>query len=134
MTEKKSMPIQDILAPISLGELIDKITILHIKRAHVKGKSFDNVENELQQLNAILEKIPVEVNQEIINKPKRVNQELWNIEDAIRDYERQQCFDEKFIQLARSVYQKNDHRAAIKKEINITFGSSLIEEKSYRKY
>ena len=70
----------------------------------------------------------------LVQQLKKVNQDLWQIEDAIREQERQKNFDNSFIQLARSVYQKNDHRAALKKEINITYGSVFIEEKSYNSY
>ena len=136
MAEQKSRPkpIQDILAPVSLGELIDKITILQIKRAHARGKSIDNIEHELNELNATLERLSVDVDQAVIDQLKCVNQELWNIEDSIRDCERQKSFGEDFIDLARAIYQKNDYRAALKKEINIIYGSALIEEKLYREY
>ena len=70
----------------------------------------------------------------LIQRLKAVNQDLWMIEDSIRDQERQKNFGETFIRLARSVYQQNDRRAAIKKEINTTYGSALMEEKSYQDY
>ncbi len=130
----KMYPNQSILAPISLGELIDKITILQIKTIHLKGQSLKNVEDELKELKVTLEKLSVTVDQQIIDKLKNINQELWNIEDAVRDCERRKDFGEDFIKLARSVYQKNDIRASIKKEINVTFGSPFTEEKSYQNY
>ena len=138
MAEKKPIPneilMKKILAPVSLGELIDKITILQIKKSHLKGKPLENVELELSELLSTLDKLAVNVDQAIIERLKNVNQNLWNIEDAIRDLERQKTFGEDFIQLARSVYQTNDLRSAIKREINLTYHSTFIEEKSYQEY
>lgn len=123
-----------ILAPISLGELIDKITILQIKSDHLKGNALVNVRNELLALDKILKSLGLHVNPELIQCLKEVNRELWQIEDAIRHQEKNKRFDESFVNLARSVYQTNDRRAAIKKEINISYGSAFIEEKSYQNY
>ena len=123
-----------ILAPISLGELIDKITILQIKTEHLKGNALNNVCNELSALTKTLESLKISIDNSLIQRLKKLNQALWCIEDSIRDHERIKNFDESFILLARSVYQMNDKRAAIKREINITFGSAFIEEKSYRQY
>ena len=138
MAEKKPIPneilMKKILAPVSLGELIDKITILQIKKSHLKEKPLENVELELSELLSTLDKLAVNVDQAIIERLKNVNQNLWNIEDAIRDLERQKTFGEDFIQLARSVYQTNDLRSAIKREINLTYHSTFIEEKSYQEY
>ena len=130
----KPKPIQDILAPISLGELIDKITILQIKAQHLQGTALENINNELEALNRTLSNLEVNIASTLIQRLKETNQRLWKIEDDIRDQEQQKNFGETFIQLARSVYQQNDLRAAIKKEINTTYGSALVEEKSYRKY
>ena len=130
----KSKPIQDILAPISLGELIDKITILQIKTKHLQGTALKNVKKELKALQTTLDKLQINIDTTLIQRLKEVNQDLWHIEDNIRDQERQKDFGEAFIELARAVYQQNDRRAAIKKEINTTFGSSFIEEKSYKQY
>ena len=130
----KSKPIQDILAPISLGELIDKITILQIKTKHLQGTALENVKKELKALQTTLDKLQINIDTTLIQRLKEVNQDLWHIEDNIRDQERQKDFGEAFIELARAVYQQNDRRAAIKKEINTTFGSSFIEEKSYKQY
>ena len=110
----KQMPIQDILAPISLGELIDKITILQIKTQHLQGTARENVNKELQALESTLNNLQLNVDLILIQQLKEVNQDLWKIEDDIRDKERQKSFDETFIHLARSVYQQNDRRAAIK--------------------
>ena len=130
----KPQPIQHIVAPISLGELIDKITILQIKTQHLQGTALENVKKELEDLKTTLNNLQLNIDPTLIHRLKEINQDLWHIEDEIRDQERQQSFDENFINLARSVYQKNDHRAAIKKEINITYGSVFVEEKSYQYY
>ena len=130
----KPKPLQDILAPISLGELIDKITILQIKIQHLQGTALENVKKELEALESTLNKLQLNIEPKLIQRLKDVNQDLWQIEDDIRDQERQKSFGETFIRLARSVYQQNDRRAAIKKEINTTYGSGLVEEKSYQQY
>ena len=130
----KPEPIQDILAPISLGELIDKITILQIKTQHLQGTALENVKKELEALEATLNNLHLNIDTTLIQRLKEVNQDLWKIEDDIRDQERQNNFGTTFIELARSVYQQNDRRSAIKKEINTTYGSAFVEEKSYQKY
>ena len=127
----KPKPIQDILAPISLGELIDKISILQIKTQHLKGTALENVKKELEALETTLNDLQLNIDATHVQRLKEVNQDLWQIEDDIRDQERQSSFGNIFIHLARSVYQKNDVRAAIKKEINATYGSIFVEEKSY---
>lgn len=124
----------EILAPISLGELIDKITILQIKAKNMEGKALDNVRNELLALENILNQLQLDVDFNLIVRLKEVNTKLWNIEDAIRNQERKKSFGDSFIQLARSVYQQNDIRASIKKEINTRYGSPFTEEKSYQEY
>ena len=130
----KPKPIQDIQAPISLGELIDKITILQIKTQHLQGAALENVKKELEGLETTLHNLQLNIDLTLIQPLKEVNQDLWQIENDIRDQERQKNFGETFIRLARSVYQQNDLRAAIKKEINTTYGSAFVEEKSYQKY
>ena len=127
-------PIQDIQAPISLGELIDKITILQIKTKHLQGAGLENVNKELEALETTLNSLKLNIDATFIQRLKEVNQDLWQIEDDIRDQERRKNFGETFIRLARSVYQQNDRRAAIKKEINTTYDSALVEEKSYQDY
>lgn len=128
-----------ISAPISLGELIDKITILEIKAVNIRdANKLQNVTNELNILNdkvaSILDASGVEKLAPLKGDLKDINQSLWIIEDDIRDCERAKQFDEKFIELARAVYVTNDKRAAVKKDINLAFGSELIEEKSYKDY
>ena len=131
---KKQLSPKSIVAPLSLGELIDKITILEIKTQHLQGPSLTNVKKELEQLSATLNALNLNLDAQLIKRLKDVNADLWQIEDQIRDRERQKDFGEVFIRLARSVYQQNDRRAAIKKEINTTYGSALSEEKSYKDY
>ncbi len=123
-----------IEAPISVGELVDKITILQIKTEHFQGLFLDNVKKELQALEAVLQQWDLRIDASLIQRLKDVNAELWKIEDAIREHERRKDFGETFIQLARSVYLQNDKRAAIKKEINTACGSAFVEEKSYQVY
>jgi hypothetical protein len=123
-----------ILAPVSIGELVDKITILRIKEKHLSGNSLDNVLLELSLLESTLASVPVQPPVELILELSQVNQTLWDIEDRIREQERIQCFDDSFIQLARSVYVTNDQRASLKKQINASCGSLLVEEKGYASY
>ena len=120
--------------PRSLGELIDKITILQIKTQHLQGTALDNVKQELKALNTTLNNLQLNIDPKLIRRLEEVNQELWQIEDAIRDHERQKSFGDAFIQLARSIYQRNDCRAEIKKEINTAYGSTLVEEKTYQQF
>lgn len=122
-----------IMAPISIGELIDKITILTIKVAKITDPlKIENVIKELIQLRAIADKLeaPLELNV-YYTQLLMVNQDLWDIEDKKRDHEKRQLFNDEFIQLARNVYIKNDIRAKIKRDINVLLGSLIIEEKSY---
>lgn len=126
-----------IQTPVSYGELIDKITILRIKLQEIKDEAkLANVRNELELLEATWSNDKAsEV--DIADETRRlleVNQRLWKIEDDIRMKERAQAFDQEFIKLARSVYIENDERAAIKREINMKLGSTLVEEKSYQDY
>ena len=108
-------PIKDIFAPISLGELIDKITILRIKTKKLKGTAGKNVEVELKILENILEKQQIKKDPIDFRRLMEINQELWEIEDNLRENERRGIFDQEFINLARAVYKTNDQRAAIKK-------------------
>ena len=131
---KKVKDLSSILAPVSLGELIDKITILEIKQIHMTGIKLKNVNKELKQLKKILQDKNLEIDIDLINNLKEVNYNLWEIEDNIRIKESNQKFDKEFIQLARSVYKENDKRASIKKEINQQYHSELVEEKLYNNY
>ena len=125
-----------INTPISLGELVDKISILIIKQKNITDKTkLDHVKKELDFLQKTLMNY---VQQEEINNYLEnlinINSKLWNIEDDIRECERKKLFDQSFIDLARSVYFTNDERAKVKNDINKIFGSELVEVKSYEKY
>ena len=128
-----------LFIPSSVGELIDKITILEIKQERISDAAkLHNIQRELEALMAV-------VNQQNLGYPEgdlsdlgqqlfAVNQQLWTIEDDIRECERQGDFGPSFIALARAVYRRNDERAAIKRRINDQCGSELVEEKSYAAY
>lgn len=125
------------LAPISWGELVDKITILEIKRLKIlSSKSLINVNKELVLLNNIFLGSEIYLNGifELKDQLFEVNVKLWEIEDKIRIMESKNIFDDKFIQLARSIYTLNDERADLKRLINTNFNSEIVEEKSYSKY
>ena len=123
--------------PVSVGEVLDKITILQIKLAHISDANKRvNIQNEL---NALLPLVAGDVfttveMQGLMAELKSVNVALWDIEDDIREKEAAKSFDAEFIKLARAVYVTNDKRAEIKKQINLATGSALIEEKSYESY
>ncbi len=123
-----------ILAPISLGELIDKITILEIKGERLEGNARENVGRELDALRQICAQRNLRVDPVLVEELRQTNIRLWEIEDGIRERERLQDFGEAFVRLARSVYHQNDRRAALKRRINTAYGSALIEEKSYADY
>ena len=126
-----------VMVEISPGELIDKITILEIKTERMTdADKLANVRVELSVLSASRDAaIPPSAEMDRLTKAlKGVNEELWVIEDDIRDCERAQDFGPKFIELARAVYHTNDRRAALKRDINVLLGSSLVEEKSYKPY
>lgn len=126
--------LNQLLAPVSLGELMDKISILEIKQQHLEGLALSHVQIELKALQTTLADLNLNLDPALIQRLREVNETLWQIEDAIREKERSQDFSAAFIQLARSVYQQNDRRADLKKEINQRYGSLLVEEKCYHKY
>ncbi len=123
-----------INAPISIGELIDKITILEIKKNKLQNSKLENVLKELSYLRRLMEKNKIEINDYLFTQLKEINLTLWDIEDQIRIKEKNKEFDNTFIELARSVYFKNDKRAEIKKSINRLSNSEITEEKFYSKY
>ena len=128
---------KDILVPISPGELLDKITILRIKSARMTDEAkLRNVRVELDALERTWRDSGSAIPEVAADEAalQRVNEELWDIEDRIRDKERAQEFDAVFIELARAVYVTNDERARFKKNINVALGSRLVEEKSYQPY
>ena len=122
---------------VSVGEIMDKLSILEIK-----SEKIDNVEkllNVRKELDSLLPAVALPTYQtnevkRLTSELKKVNLRLWEIEDAIRLKESEKCFDEEFIELARSVYFTNDKRAEIKKQINLKTNSGLVEEKSYQDY
>ena len=128
---------REILVPVAPGELLDKITILRIKAERIAdpGK-LANVTHELTLLEEtwrLAVRASIDLKREELELT-RVNEALWEIEDAIRDKEAAQRFDAEFVELARSVYRRNDERAAIKRRVHLALGSALGEEKSYRPY
>ena len=125
-----------INTPVSLGELVDKISILHIKNINIKDEEkLKLIKEELELLNQTLNKhIKNNDIQNYLDSLIEINSRLWLIEDDIRDCERNKKFDQTFIDLARSVYFTNDKRSEVKLEINKKFGSKIIEVKSYEEY
>ena len=123
-----------ILAEISAGELIDKITILEIKKKKIKdSEKLKDIEKELSSLNATLKNAISDTSKisELIKKLKFINIKLWDIENGKRLAEKNNNFDEKFVELSRSVYKNNDERSKIKLEINNILGSNIKEVKSH---
>lgn len=128
---------ESIKVDISIGELIDKISILEIKHERIEDPAkLENVRSELKLLNAeFLRHVPGSDALNVLkDRLKAVNTDIWMLEDDIREQERRRDFGEKFIELARSVYKTNDKRAALKREINLLVGSAIVEEKSYQDY
>ena len=125
-----------ISTPISLGELVDKISILMIKKKNISDSiKLQHVNKELEFLQKTLKKyISEDEINDFLLKLVNINSKLWDIEDDIRECERKKLFDQTFIDLARSVYFTNDERAKVKNDINKTFGSELVEVKSYEEY
>ena len=123
--------------PVSVGEVLDKITILQIKLAHISDTAKrTNIQNELDALLPLVagDAFTTDQMQALMAELKSVNEALWDIEDDIREKEAAKSFDAEFIRLARTVYKTNDKRAEIKKQINLATGSALVEEKSYESY
>ena len=127
----------EIQVPISPGELIDKLTILEIKSANIRDAAkLANVNVELKLLqdtwrSSAFANATIDAEWTLL---REINKKLWDIEDLIRDKEREKKFDQEFIELARAVYFTNDERATVKKQINTKLGSKIVEEKSYAKY
>jgi hypothetical protein len=120
-----------ILAPISLGELIDKITILELKIESLQDQAQRNANQELLGLTAVLEALQFSSELDLVDQLKAINRSLWEIEDEIRGLEKLQSFKARFVYVARAIYRVNDQRASLKRVINTRHGSALIEEKSY---
>lgn len=118
--------------PLSPGDLCDRLTILAIKSERFSDKALENVQREMALLQERLNGSGLKVPLEAMAGLSQINQQLWDVEEQLRSHEEQQRFDQAFIALARSVYQLNDQRSALKREINLACGSALIEEKNYR--
>ncbi|QQP90167.1 hypothetical protein IGS68_02540 [Skermanella sp. TT6] len=126
-----------ILIEVAPGELIDKLTILEIKKANIGDPAkLRNVEHEYDVLSRVLaEQVPASADLTALTAElKAINESLWKIEDDIRDLERARDFGAAFIELARAVYHTNDRRAAVKRRINELLDSPILEEKSYAAY
>ena len=121
---------------ISIGELLDKLSILYIKRKFISDpEKIQNVQKEIDVLEPLSNHfLTLPEIRTIFDKLEHTNLHLWNVEDLIREKENKKEFDQDFIDLARSVYITNDQRASLKKKINFITGSNLVEEKSYQKY
>lgn len=123
---------------VSNGELLDKFSILELKLLKIEDKEkLINIQKELDELNPLVYQLFEDSDSDLQNhylELAKVNGQLWDIEDWIRDCEREKRFDKEFVELARSVYITNDKRSEVKKIINILTGSGLIEEKSYKDY
>lgn len=126
----------NVMAPVSPGELLDKITILEIKSERIEdADKLKNVRYELELLTRLWNEAVPEADLAAERAElKSVNEKLWVIEDDIRDKEAEKSFDAEFVELARSVYYTNDRRAAVKKQVNLKLGSAIVEEKSYSDY
>jgi hypothetical protein len=133
---KKLVIIKNMKIEVSQGEIVDKLTILQIKKENITDPSkLDNIVKEYDYLLSIVENdLEISTESPEYLELLSINKELWKIEDDIRDKERDKVFDTEFIELARSVYTTNDKRAEIKKEINLKYGSLFVEEKSYSNY
>lgn len=128
---------ENIHVPVSPGEVLDKITILEIKSERIEDpEKVANVRVELALLQETWKQniVEDETIRALHAELKSINEELWEIEDDIRDKERAKEFDQRFITLARSVYFTNDRRSEVKKKLNLHLGSQIIEEKSYQDY
>ena len=122
---------------VSVGEIMDKLTILEIKAEKIQDEAkLANVRKERDSLLPVIGQPAYQTDEvkQLVAKLKSINLKLWDIEDDIRLKEADKAFDEGFIELARSVYFTNDERAAVKKQINLATGSELVEEKSYEDY
>jgi hypothetical protein len=116
---------------VSIGEIVDKLSILTIKKERILDEN--KLKNVILEYDYLYDVVfnQLEINIDDFNSLYKINEKLWNIEDNIRYFERNNIFDNRFIEVARSVYLTNDKRSEIKKEINIKYGSKFVEEKSY---
>lgn len=125
----------NILIPVSLGELVDKITILEIKFSNIQDqKKIENINKELTFLKNVLKSL--DIDNQIKNyylDLYKVNLKLWNLEDRIRYLEKNFIFDNNFVEVSKEIFKTNDIRSQIKKQVNLEFNSDIIEEKSYER-
>jgi hypothetical protein len=119
------------LIPVSIGELVDKLTILALKQRHLGGEALAHVNREHALLQQAFIPLAAQVPPHLHRELQQVNAALWEVEDEIRACDRRGDFGDAFVALARRVYQLNDRRAAIKRAINLASGSGLVEQKSY---
>jgi len=124
----------DLRIPVSIGELVDKLTILEIKQETLRGEALKNVQRELGLLREVLAAAELAIDPQLWRELAAINRSLWRIEDDIRELERLGSFGDAFIALARSVYRSNDRRAQLKRLINEQHGSLIVEEKGYAPY
>ena len=127
----------ELLTPVSPGELLDKLTILEIKSERISDPDkLANIRHERELLERVWNDSGLSNDKvrELKDQLRTINETLWNIEDDIRDCERDGDFGERFVELARSVYRTNDRRSEVKKVINLELGSAIVEEKSYADY
>ena len=122
-----------MIIEISIGEAFDRLTILKIKSEMIKDEAkLTNVMKEyFYLLNLMKDELEVDEDNEDFKRLLEINETLWEVEDLLREFENARSFGEEFVQLARSVYVLNDKRAIVKKEINLSYGSQFVEEKSY---
>ena len=122
-----------MIIEISIGEAFDRLTILKIKSEMIKDEAkLTNVMKEyFYLLNLMKEELEVDEDNEDFKKLLEINETLWEVEDLLREFEKENSFGEEFVQLPRSVYILNDKRAIVKNEINLAYGSQFVEEKSY---
>ena len=126
---------KSILVPVSVGELFDKITILEIKAERIRDASkLKNIELELRLLTDVVHSLlPLDASfTQLRHQLKAVNEAIWDAEDVIRDYDKRCLYGKEFIETSRIIYQNNDRRAEIKRQLNLLAGSTLVEEKSYQ--
>jgi len=122
-----------MIIEISIGEAFDRLTILKIKSEMIKDEAkLTNVMKEFFYLqNLLKEELEVDEDNEDFKRLLEINETLWEVEDLLREFEKENSFGKEFVELARSVYVLNDKRAIVKKEINLAYGSQFVEEKSY---
>ena len=136
--EKEPFKYKNMLVEVSNGELLDKISILELKLLKIEDEEkLVNIQKEFDTLNPLVVELFEKYDGQLQNhylELAKINGELWDIEDWIRDCEREKRFDKEFVELARSVYITNDKRCEVKKIINLMTSSGLVEEKSYKEY